>query len=242
MFGGEGNDFLDANHGSDILDGGNGNDTLNGGPGADSLVGGNDDDLLIGGSNGPDGDLADTLLGGAGNDVLLGGLDNDSLLGGTGHDSLSGQAGNDTLQGWDSINSSDYDTLTGGSDADNFILGDATGVGYTGTTPPAGGAIPPSPMTEGALITDFGVGADIITIYGNNNGAGITNANKAIIFDGAAVYNVTDGSGNIGYTINVGVSNKAFIGRAGTNTTIAEVDITNSSIADITNAANWNFV
>src|SRR5207245_4053553 len=60
LFGGDGNDTLDAG-------GSTANNVLLGGAGADALTGGSGRDLLIGGLG------ADTLRGGGGDDILIGG-------------------------------------------------------------------------------------------------------------------------------------------------------------------------
>src|SRR5207244_12122204 len=60
LFGGDGNDTLDAG-------GSTANNVLVGGAGADALTGGSGRDLLIGGAG------ADTLRGGGGDDILIGG-------------------------------------------------------------------------------------------------------------------------------------------------------------------------
>lgn len=75
-----------------------------------------------------------TAYGYGGNDTLLGNTNNDSLYGGTGNDRLSGWSGNDYLDGFGSyaFNSGEYDTLTGGSGSDTFVLGDRGGRGYLG--------------------------------------------------------------------------------------------------------------
>lgn len=87
---------------------------------ANILVGNDDANRLDGGAGndrleGNGGD--DTLLGGAGNDLLFGGDGSDQLEGGGGKDRLDGGAGNDELVG------STRATLTGGADADSFVLG-----------------------------------------------------------------------------------------------------------------------
>jgi Ca2+-binding RTX toxin-like protein len=88
------------------------------------VVGGAGDDLLLGwgvlASVDPnqdvyrdayarDADLADTLMGGAGNDTIRGGGGSDMLFGNGGQDLLEGGVGGDTL--------------TGGADADIFLFG-----------------------------------------------------------------------------------------------------------------------
>jgi Ca2+-binding RTX toxin-like protein len=126
----------------------NGNDNILGNAGADSLFGRNGDDFLVGfddddllfGGNG-----ADSLLGGSGDDILRGGAGPDYLHGNTGNDRLWGGFGNDYLDGY-GYNPSlpEFDTLTGGSGADTFVLGN------TNTIPSI------SYLGEGyAIITDF---------------------------------------------------------------------------------------
>ncbi len=66
-------------------------------------------------------DLADTIMGNAGNDILIGGGGNDRLEGGAGDDTLKGGTGNDTLDG-----GSGNDTLNGGSGNANDGLGNDT--------------------------------------------------------------------------------------------------------------------
>lgn len=96
-------DTLSGSTGGDQLTGGAGNDSLAGRAGADLIFGGDGDDFLAGGSSNSgvslEGDLADTLLGEAGNDILRGNAGHDALSGGAGDDNLRGDAGNDTLDG-----------------------------------------------------------------------------------------------------------------------------------------------
>src|SRR5215213_4490681 len=100
IFGGNGDDTINAGAGNDLICGGNGGGVINGGLGDDTIDGGNGNDTLRGG------DGNDLILGGGGNDILEGGNDNDKLDGGTGTDILRGESGDDTL--------------TGGSGADSF--------------------------------------------------------------------------------------------------------------------------
>lgn len=104
LFGGAGDDILDASTGlgNNRLYGGEGDDELFAGRG-DRLFGGNGDDILdasVGASN-------NRLYGGEGNDTLVGGS-NDRLFAGNGDDKLFAGAG-------DSI-------LTGGDGADQFWI------------------------------------------------------------------------------------------------------------------------
>ncbi len=93
LWGGLGNDLLQAGDANDQLFGEQGEDQLQGGAGNDTLDGGVGNDLLFGDA----GD--DQLHGGADNDELQGNEGNDALYGGTGDDRLFGQFGNDLLYG-----------------------------------------------------------------------------------------------------------------------------------------------
>jgi Ca2+-binding RTX toxin-like protein len=127
------------------------NSELHGGAGNDYLYGGSGDDVLYG----EDGN--DFLSGGAGNDVLVGGLGNDNLSGGAGLDILIGGTLAPTFPysmvfaahaDWvmnqsqtsaiimamfaavtDPDTSANVDTLTGGGDADLFVLREGSGTG-----------------------------------------------------------------------------------------------------------------
>ena len=78
-------------------------------------------------------DAANRLDGGAGKDLLLGGAGNDHLESGGGKDKLDGGAGDDELF------AGSRSSLTGGADADSFVLGpDITKVKVTDFTSPTG--------------------------------------------------------------------------------------------------------
>jgi Ca2+-binding RTX toxin-like protein len=117
LFGHNGQDTLIGGAGDDALQGGVGNDVLSGGDGADAIQGGLDNDTLEGGAG------ADSLFGGWGNDLV-----NGVIVGNSGQidddeetDFLNGGGGEDTLVGGTA------DVLTGGTDADDFIVGDWIG-------------------------------------------------------------------------------------------------------------------
>ncbi len=80
LYGGGGNDYINANAGDDYIEGNEGNDNLNGGEGRDVLLGGAGDD---------------TLIGGEGDDTLLGGQDFDTyrITAGQGFDTLTDKDG-----------------------------------------------------------------------------------------------------------------------------------------------------
>ncbi|MCC5614833.1 calcium-binding protein [Nostoc sp. CHAB 5836] len=120
--------------------------TLNGRAGDDSLIGGSGNDIL----NGEDGD-----------DLLRGGLDNDRLNGGSGNDVFisvfsGGFPGGNVLP----PGLGEIDTLTGGTGADRFILGDLINVFYddNNTANPGFG--------DFATITDFDSSQDQIQLKG----------------------------------------------------------------------------
>ncbi|SBW81126.1 hypothetical protein PVE_R1G3244 [Pseudomonas veronii 1YdBTEX2] len=81
-------------------------------PGVDRVVGTDGNDTLLG----TDGD--ETLIGARGNDTLTGGDGKDRLEGGQGSDTLDGGAGKDLLMGGVG------DRLTGGTEADIFLIED----------------------------------------------------------------------------------------------------------------------
>jgi uncharacterized delta-60 repeat protein len=102
VYGGAGNDRIQAADGAQVLSGGSGKDTINGGPGVDTISGNGGADELYGegGRDRISGGAGDDLIdGGAANDVLSGQGGNDTIRGGTGNDQLSGGGGNDQLDG-----------------------------------------------------------------------------------------------------------------------------------------------
>lgn len=122
-----------------------GNDTLIGGPENDQLWGGSGDDDLNGGNGN------DSLYGQQGNDFLSGDVGNDYLYGGTGDDYLFGGDGIDRLDGY-AASGMEYDTLIGGAQRDDFILGGSWGVSYQGL--------------GYATITDWDASSDYIEVLG----------------------------------------------------------------------------
>lgn len=96
--------------GSVFLDGGGGDDVLDGGAGSDNLNGG------FSGN--------DTIFGNGGNDFLNGDTGNDNLFGGFESDVLNG--------GGFGTNNNELDALTGGTGADNFVLGNDVAPSYLG--------------------------------------------------------------------------------------------------------------
>jgi Ca2+-binding RTX toxin-like protein len=84
IFGGYGNDTIDAGGGNDLVSGDDGNDWLDGGAGDDTLMGGVGNDTLIGGTG------SDVFYGGDGNDTIVVGslTGSETIYGGTGRDAL----------------------------------------------------------------------------------------------------------------------------------------------------------
>ena len=121
LYGGPGNDWIDAGSGNDLLYGGSGNDLLGGIDGDDSLYGGDGDDLL-------EGDAAAIHLDGSrhGADQLWGGAGNDQLQGSGGADLLHGGEGDDLLLGDVAdipLSAHGADRLFGGSGNDDILAG-----------------------------------------------------------------------------------------------------------------------
>jgi serralysin len=104
------------------------NNTLTGTTLKDKIYGLAGNDILRGQDNN------DLLFGGDGNDQLFGGNGNDTLTGGRNNDQLFGETGADILIGVDptlaQAGKGEIDVLTGGNQADRFILGDNTQVYY----------------------------------------------------------------------------------------------------------------
>lgn len=105
LYGGDGDDEMDAGNGDDLLFGGNGNDSMTAGEGLTSLYGGAGDDSLVGSAD------ADWLSGGSGNDTLTASdgrfgytteerlVYADQLFGGAGDDMLNTNRGGHVLRG-----------------------------------------------------------------------------------------------------------------------------------------------
>jgi Ca2+-binding RTX toxin-like protein len=146
MLGGTGDDYLDGWEGNDLLYGGASSDPSELNTGDDVLVAWEGDDSLYGqdGNDWLDGSYGnDYLYGGEGNDTLgnsvapeegddymYGDGGADALYGGLGNDVLYGGDGDDLLNGYG--NGLEHDTLTGGANADTFVLGTHDAVFYFG--------------------------------------------------------------------------------------------------------------
>jgi Ca2+-binding RTX toxin-like protein len=109
MFGGAGNDTLEAGWGNDELNGGAGNDWLDGGFGSDTMIGNDGNDMLSGGAG------SDLMFGGPGNDTLNGGFGFDRMNGGAGADRFFHLGVADHASDWvQDYNAADGDVLVFG--------------------------------------------------------------------------------------------------------------------------------
>jgi RTX calcium-binding nonapeptide repeat (4 copies) len=142
IFGGPGDDNIQAGAGNDTISGGTGNDTINGNSGNDTIDGNEGADTIDGGFGfdtvtyadrtapvnvsldgvANDGEAGEgdnvrsgvnEVVGGSGNDVLTGDNFDNTLIGNDGNDTLAGLGGNDTLDGGGGT-----DSFDGGAGAD----------------------------------------------------------------------------------------------------------------------------
>ncbi len=139
MFGGTGSATIEGGTGGGEFHGGTGgNNLLLGGLGASTLFGGGNGDQLFSLGTGHD-----LLVAGAGNETLMGlGSGADTFRAGSGNDLIIGGTGKNTIVG-----GSGHDTLTGGPASDDFTFIKGQAGGH-------------------ALITDFTVGTDKLTLEG----------------------------------------------------------------------------
>lgn len=193
---GSGNDNIDALAGDDTVFGNGGNDTLFGNDGNDYLYGGQGNDFLDGWVGN------DALVGWGGNDTLWG-YDGDDTLGDwyhgeAGSDELNGEAGNDTLYGYGrGIEGLEYDTLTGGSGADKFVLGQETNSSVYGYAYYLGGdyaTITDFNYWEGDKFQAYGSSADYS--LGTSNWSGSDALDTGIYYQGDLIAVVQDRSGS----------------------------------------------
>ncbi len=163
LFGNQGTDWINGGNGDDTLYGGKDEDTLAGETGEDHLFGDKGDDLLWGQQDNDwmnGNQNQDFAIAGDGDDTVYGGQGDDSLVGGMGNDQLSGDKGSDILVGVDpdspNPGAGEVDILTGGIEADCFILADLNQTYYLGQG-----------IADYAMIADFDPSEDIIQLHGD---------------------------------------------------------------------------
>ena len=163
-------------------------DFLGGNGEANTLRGGSGDDNFNGGAG------ADTLYGGDGKDYILGQTDADTLYGGDGKDYLSGGAGDDQLYG-----GAGEDTYRfnggGGTDTIHDMAGDTMTLQFHGS----------ASAYEAA---DFLQASNNFKRVGNN--LEIIIDDKITIID-AYDTDITTGTGNSAFTINIEFGNGTYI-------------------------------
>ena len=202
---------------------------------SDALTGGTEADTIYGGGAEtiPE-DLADTILGGAGNDLLYGNGgddllvaqgDDDTVYGGVGDDSLyGGSSQTDTTDGSDALyagvgsdwlyGNSGNDTLHGGDGTDTVYGGLGNDLIYGGNDYASGG--------DGSDFIAGGAGSD--TIYGGEGndrifgGKGVNDASDAAdTIDGGLGNDILYGNGGDDLLLG-GAGNDTIYGGAGLNT------------------------
>ena len=191
-----------------------------------------------------------SVFGGVGNDTLTAGTAyNDTsvtLVGNNGADSLTtadasdyldGGNGADTLQGFNSNANVGIDTLTGGADADTFVIGVSAENGYGSS---ATGDI--------ASITDFNTGADIVQIddlgFGGAGWAITQVVNDYVITNGGVnQYGLARTSGTeVGGDAVWTLKNMATGIPANDNQLAEFKNIDSANLTALTTVGNWSFV
>jgi|GEM_PF-718067 len=197
------NEFLQGTSGNDSINGLSGNDTIVGLEGDDSLLGGGNNDI-VNGDEGSDilkgGGGDDTVDGGTGDDRVFGQNGNDFLTGGEGNDWVVGNNGDDVIIGVNPNSNTpglnEVDILTGGANADTFILGNGTQAFYDDGVAGTRG------NTDRAVIRDFDkASGDMIQLHGSPDDYSLRTVpnsdpnNTQILYKGeliGIVRNVTD--------------------------------------------------
>ncbi len=195
VFGGDGNDTFRPGVLAEVMEGGLDVDTLDFRAGGGVSVDLNNVIANTGFAQGDVYTLMERVFGSqAGADRLVGDSVANGLYGFGGTDQLTGNEGNDSLYG-----GSGKDTLTGGIDDDQFYFSALTGLGD--------------------VITDFGVGADLLYIKGSAFGGGL----EAGMLDAAQF--------KVGFNNKAGDRNDRFIFNAGTDTLWFDADGTGKKAA-----------
>ena len=165
IFGGSGDDRIEARGGADFIEGGEGDDWISSGFGSDRVHGNEGDDSIFAAD-----DLGDTVFGGPGRDTIYGShVGDDFLYGDEGNDEIFGQGGNDRIEGNDGDDrldgGADTDIVSGGAGYDVLFGGGGVGDQLYGN---AGGDVIHG-SDDGADIVDGGDGQDTLFGYGGND-------------------------------------------------------------------------
>jgi len=197
LLGGDGADSLNGGDGNDRLEGGRGNDRMEGGDGNDVYVVNNRGDVVVEFSGGGE-DLVRT----ARDYTLTANVERLSLVGhedidGTGNNTANRIDGNDGDNAIDGAGGADMlyggagvDELTGGAGADIFRFTSETDSGLG--------------LGQRDVITDFGTGADKISLVAFDGNASI-NGNQGFKFVGEGDF-LDNGKGQVGFQIGSGMT------------------------------------
>ena len=202
IFGGTGNDTIQAGNGQNTIDGGQGNDSIVAGTGANLITGGTGNDSIIAGLGGTG---KNSIYGGKGNDFITvgdgansitgatgGDFGNDSITAGNGNNLILGGQGNDTITAGNGTNS-----ITGGIGNDSITVGNGANTilgGIGNTTINAGG---------GQNIITGGIGNDSITV-GNGENSIIGGTGNTTITAGDGNNTIYGGTGNDSIAVGIG--------------------------------------
>ncbi len=181
IYGGEGDDIVNAGSGNDYVDGGDGDDTLNGG---------NDDDWIDdnGVSTVDDPTSDDTIGGGPGSDLVDAGIGDDVIDDGTDDDVANGEAGDDMFL--QSTFDQGDDDLNGGTEDGVYCNGDS--VDYSGRTNPVTGTINGTSGEAGETDTQTG----IENLYGGSGNDSLTGDGDENVIQGGPGDDTLDGAGD----------------------------------------------
>lgn len=191
LFGGAGNDVLDATQqGADLLYGEGGNDTLRAGSDSDTLFGGLGNDVLYAALVGGTDNGGELLYGGDGDDTLYAGVAVTGVA-----DSLYGGAGSDKFVVTTTVNVA---TLTGaaatGADIFSFVDGadkiSLVGFGFTaGGNPSLSTSNGNSFGTTSSILYSANTTSNLVEVYLNSSAA---NSYAKITINGVTTLDLTD--------------------------------------------------
>ncbi|KAF0652375.1 calcium-binding protein, hemolysin-type [Cyanobium sp. Copco_Reservoir_LC18] len=186
---------------------GQGNDTLTLAAGFADWVSGDDGNDSI-----STGDLADVLLGGAGNDTLTGG---------TGNDTVRGGAGDDTINY--TVDSHGVDSVDGGSDTDTLVLTSGSGdqnltVTFNGTSITAfeGGTL----ANVESVTANLGSGTGDVLVYDSTSAAVTANLALGTASGFTSIAGIENVRSDGGADVLTGASNNNRLNGQGNNDTI----------------------